>query len=95
MIFCQTIPVLYSQKKAGKNSKTGCLSNLCENGPEIAEKNTLLHIVSRTKFDPSGVLYAGSSVILVLQLLNRIKISILFFEIIGFKGGAPIYERLR
>jgi hypothetical protein len=59
-------------------------SKLCENGPEIVEKkNTLLHIVSRTqrpekikKFDPSGVLYAGSSGILInfykkyLQVIN-------------------------
>jgi hypothetical protein len=64
MIFRQ-IPVLYSQKKTEKNSKKRLLgpksrSKLCENGPEIVEqKNTLLHIVSRTqrpekikKFDP-------------------------------------------
>jgi hypothetical protein len=42
-------------------------SKLCENGPEIVVKNTLMHstpdVTPRKikKFDPSEVLYAGSS----------------------------------
>jgi hypothetical protein len=43
-------------------------SKLCENGPEIVEKkNTVSHSIPdvtpriKKKFDPSGVLYAGSS----------------------------------
>jgi hypothetical protein len=53
MIFWQIIPVSNSQEKTEKNSKKRFLgsmtrSKLCENGPEIVEKNRLLHIVSRT-----------------------------------------------
>jgi hypothetical protein len=75
MIFWQLILVLYSQEKTEKYSKKQPLgpmsrSKLCENGPEIVgKKYTVAHSIPevtprKKKFNPSEVLYAGSSGIL-------------------------------
>jgi hypothetical protein len=66
MIFWQIIPVLNSYKKRLLGPMPR--SKLCENGPGIVEKKYIVaHSIPDVthrkikKFDPSGVLYAGSS----------------------------------
>jgi hypothetical protein len=83
MIFWQIIPVLNSFKKTEKKSKKRLLgpmsrSKLCENGPEIVGKkyyvaHRIPDVTPRKikKFDPSGVLYAGSSGKLVLFYMGN------------------------
>jgi mRNA-degrading endonuclease HigB of HigAB toxin-antitoxin module len=68
-------------------------SKLCENGPEIVEskKYTVAHSIpdvtprnKKKKFDPSGVLYAGSSGNSILKKIyfdfHRIIINFIFIQ---------------